>query len=231
MTEELRESGARQAGGAEVVFHEPPQSISPSLDLDDWQLEDDLDNIRNLVGSFERSRVDTAHSGTQTMPPAVLWPARNGLAPITLPAPLPNIADESPRPARGSLIAWLTLPIGLMALMCGAVLLGWSWATARQELWQLGLPIAIAGQVLLLAGLILQLERIWQNSRSASRRLERVNEQLTDLKRATTMLSVPHSSAAQSFYAHMAEGASAQLLLADLKGQLDLLAVRMAQQR
>jgi hypothetical protein len=43
-------------------------------------------------------------------------------------------------------------------------------------------------------------------------------------------MSVTHSAPAQSFYAHMAGGASPQLLLADLKGQLDLLAVRMSEQ-
>jgi hypothetical protein len=37
-----------------------------------------------------------------------------------------------------------------------------------------------------------------------------------------------HSSAAQAFYAHMADQASPYLLLADLKGQLDLVARSMA---
>ena len=39
------------------------------------------------------------------------------------------------------------------------------------------------------------------------------------------MLNVTHSSAAQAFYAHMADEASPQTLLADLKGQIDLLAI------
>ena len=111
------------------------------------------------------------------------------------------------------------------------MLLAWSWVAGRHELWQLGMPIAIVGQAALLLGLILQLERVWQNSRYAAGRLEHVDEQLNQLKRATTMLSVSHSSASNAFYAHMSEGASPQLLLADLKSQLDLLATRMTQQR
>ena len=58
-----------------------------------------------------------------------------------------------------------------------------------------------------------------------------MDESLADLKHATTMLGTTHSSAAQSFYVHMAEGASPELMLADLKGQLDMLTLRLARQR
>ena len=44
-----------------------------------------------------------------------------------------------------------------------------------------------------------------------------------------TLLGTSHGSPAGSFYAHMARGASPQLLLADLKSQLDLLAVKLGQ--
>jgi hypothetical protein len=51
------------------------------------------------------------------------------------------------------------------------------------------------------------------------------------VRHATTLLTTTKNASAQSFYAHMAEGASPQLLLADLKGQLDLLAQQMASQK
>jgi hypothetical protein len=44
-------------------------------------------------------------------------------------------------------------------------------------------------------------------------------------------MSSTHSTHGQSFYAHMAEGASPHLLLADVKGQLDVIAMRLAQTR
>jgi hypothetical protein len=93
------------------------------------------------------------------------------------------------------------------------------------------MPLALAGQAALVIGLILQLESLWQNTRDTSSTLGDLDSQLRDLRHATTMLSTTHSNSAQSFYAHMAEGASPELLLADLKGQLDLLAARMAKQQ
>ncbi len=131
-------------------------------------------------------------------------------------------------PGRGSLLAWTVLSLGLMAFACGAVLLAWSFVAHRPQLWNLGMPITVGGQVGLLLGLVLQLERIWQNSRYAARKLDEVDSQLHHLERATTMLNVTHSSAAQAFYAHMADDADPQMLLADLKGQLDLLARSMS---
>ena len=59
--------------------------------------------------------------------------------------------------------------------------------------------------------------------------LHAVAEQLRHLQHATTLLqSTPHS-ASQSFYVHYAQQASPHLLLADLKGQLDLLAIQIGQ--
>jgi hypothetical protein len=95
----------------------------------------------------------------------------------------------------------------------------------------MGLPIAVGGQVVLLLGLALQLERIGQGSRKAADKLEHVDEQLHNLHQATTMLGNTHGSASQAFYTHLAEGANPQMLLADVKSQLDMLAMRMAQQK
>ena len=74
----------------------------------------------------------------------------------------------------------------------------------------------------------MQLEGLWRSSRQTDQTLNQLDGQLSHLRHATTMLSTTHSTPAQSFYAHMAEGASPELLMADLKGQLDLLAQQMA---
>ncbi len=99
--------------------------------------------------------------------------------------------------------------------------------TGRPELWTIGLPVAIGGQIALLIGLILQLERLWHDSRHAADRLKAVDEQLHDLKTTTTLLGTGHASPGGAFYAHMADGAGPHLLLTDLKGQLDLLALKI----
>jgi hypothetical protein len=83
----------------------------------------------------------------------------------------------------------------------------------------------------LLLGLVLQMDSLWQANRRTTETLDQVDHRLQEINHTTTMLGTTHSAPAQSFYAHMAAGANPQMLLADLKGQLDLLAVRMSGQR
>ena len=116
----------------------------------------------------------------------------------------------------------------MIAVSGGALLVGCSLVENRLDLWNRGLPILVVGQAVLLMGLIVQLERIGQNGRNAVRKLEQVDGQLQDLERAATRLNVTHGSAAQAFYAHMADQTNPEMLLADLKGQLDLLTTTMS---
>ena len=44
---------------------------------------------------------------------------------------------------------------GLMGLVCGGVLMGWSLAAQRSELWTIGLPIALVGNFILFVGILL----------------------------------------------------------------------------
>jgi hypothetical protein len=127
------------------------------------------------------------------------------------------------------LVTWLSLAVGMTAFASGGLLLGWSIVTGRQDLWAIGIPVALAGQVAMLVGLILKLDRLWHDSRRAAAKLEAVDEQLQEVRTATSLLgtTVGPSSA---FYAHLAGGASPQILLSDLKGQLDLLALRLREQ-
>jgi hypothetical protein len=132
---------------------------------------------------------------------------------------------------KSHLIAWSILSLGLATFACGAVLLGWSFAAERDDLWPLGLPLALIGQAGLIIGLVLQLDGLWQSNRHTAQTLSQLDGELSRVRHATTLLSTSRTAPAQSFYAHMAEGASPQLLLADLKGQLDLLAQQMSSQR
>ena len=80
-----------------------------------------------------------------------------------------------------------------------------------------------------LVGLVLQLDRLWRDSREAAAKLDGVDEQLHELKATTTLLGTAQGPAATTFYSHFAGGASPQLLLTDLKSQIDLLAMKIAQ--
>jgi len=135
-----------------------------------------------------------------------------------------------PAPRFSASAAWLILSLGLATFACGAVLLGWSLIAGRDDLWPVGLPITLIGQAGLILGIVLQFDSLWHTSRKTAQVLSKLDEELASVRQATTLLSTSQSSAAQSFYLHLAEGASPSLLLADLKGQLDLLAQQMAKQ-
>ena len=99
---------------------------------------------------------------------------------------------------------------------------------ARPELWQWGVPAALAGQGALLIGFVLQLDGVWQASRANTQQLAQNDIQLSGLAQSIQMLNVTQSGPSQSFYAHYAAGARPELLMADLRSQLDLLASRMS---
>lgn len=136
--------------------------------------------------------------------------------------------DSKSAPA---VMTWIALALGTTSFVCGGVLLGWSLVTGRRELWTIGLPVALVGQISLLIGLVLQLDRLWRDNRAAAAKLDNVDEQLHDLKTTTTLLGATQGSAGSRFYAHFAGGAGPQLLLADLKSQLDLLATKISQEQ
>ncbi|MBN2024004.1 MAG: hypothetical protein JW809_14565 [Pirellulales bacterium] len=129
-------------------------------------------------------------------------------------------------------VVWLVALIGLTALSCGGVLMAWSLATGRADLWGIGAPVAGGGLAALALTLgvvlVLRLDRLGSESRRTEARLAQVNNQLHRLETAAVTLSSPaHHSPSGAFYGHLADGASPQLLLADLKSQLDLLAVKI----
>ncbi len=199
---------------------QPP--VSPYPSFEDWEIDQSFRHLQARVGSWKRvdQPAGTSHA---TASPGPEWRVDGGHSSVAGPHP-----GKSRAPRRSSLMAWCVLSLGLITFACGAVLLAWSFVENRPELWSLGMPVAVAGQVGLLLGLALQLERLWQNGRYAARKLEQVDSQLHHLQHTTSMLGVTHSSAAQAFYVHMADEANPQMLLADLKGQLDLLAASMS---
>jgi hypothetical protein len=211
---------------------DPPENQPANPPADDaWELDQQLQHIERVLGCGGQAASDPRSGGRQ--PVARLDPPHGGPAGCHLP-PADRRAHrrKSSRWAGWSallaVLSWTGLSLGTMTFACGAMLLGWSLVSQRQELWSLGLPIALGGQVALLVGLVLQLDRLWQESRHAAAKLDDVDQRLDELKTTTTMLGTVHGSHGSAFYSHMASGASPQLLLADLKGQLDLLAVKIA---
>lgn len=200
-------------------------AVNPRL-ADDWELDADLRGVEQLLGTLKATSLGSRESA-MLLPQAIPREAdarRSSIHSHGTPS------QDADRP-KSHALAWCILAIGLATFACGAVLLGWSFAAERDDLWPLGLPLALVGQAGLIVGLMLQLDGLWQSSRQTSQTLTELDDELSRVRHATTLLTTTKNASAQSFYAHMAEGASPQLLLADLKGQLDLLAQQMASQR
>ena len=197
----------------------------PPFDFDAWE----WDELR------EANRAVHAWGGKPHSEPAISIPQLETMTHVPRSISTNTRAKASSRrPPRSRSLAyfsWTTLSLGVMACVFGGVLLTWSFLTGRAELWSLGLPFAIGGQVALVLGLVLQLDGLWQSNHEAAESLSNLDEQLIELRRATSQISTSHSGPGQSFYFHLAEGCSPHMLLADLKGQLDLLALRIADQK
>lgn len=101
------------------------------------------------------------------------------------------------RLGRKSLAGWLMLSFGLTSFFCGAVLLTWSLFGNRPDLWTIGVPITLAGQVGLLLGVVLALDRLGHQNRQTVDRLGRLDERLDEL-RSVAWLSGPNSNPAAS---------------------------------
>ncbi len=131
-------------------------------------------------------------------------------------------------PSRTSAAAWISISLGVMALVCGGVLLGCSFLPGREGLRSFGVAALASGQGLLILGLVLQLDRFGNATQQTEQSLTQLDQRLDDLQQSATLLAASRTAPAQSFYAHLSAGASPNLLVADLKGQLDLLTERLA---
>ena len=196
-----------------------------SLPYDVWETEEQLLHMGrrlqrgrrpNGARPQRRQRMDGVHAGLAVGPHKMA---------VSKGRPRPSASGSDPL----RLPIWAMLTLGVMLLVCGGTLLGWSVVAGRPELWSIGLPVAIGGQVALLVGLVLQLDRLWCHNRHTADKLDTVDRQVRDLRHTTSMLGTTHSTPAASFYAHFAGGAHPQLLLTDLKSQLDLLAVKIGE--
>ena len=228
------EPAAAKAPGVDAAG----QSESEPCGYDGWELDQQLQHIQRVLeagaGGSRQQNAGSAGASPSRREVARFDPAH----PQPVAWHLPKAGKTGRRrdtSAGGSgpilaSLAWTALSLGTMALVCGGVLLAWSVVTGRTGLWTIGMPVALCGQIGLLAGLIMQLDGLWNDSRHTSTKLDNVDRQLHDIKTATTMLGASHTSPSAAFYSHLAGGAGPQLLLSDLKSQLDLLALRISQE-
>ncbi len=198
---------------------------------DSWELDEQLQHIDRVLHAGKttdgESEAVAQRRAARFDPPQAGPPARH-LSATSRSGKRRKKAGR--RGAVSSLLTWFVFTLGIGSSACGGILLGWSLASGRQELWNVGIPVALVGQIALLAGLVLQIDRLWHDNRAAACKLNDVDQQIHELKTTTMLLSTSQGPASATFYSHLARGAGPQLLLSDLKSQLDLLAMKIAQE-
>ncbi len=125
-----------------------------------------------------------------------------------------------------SKVPWAVLSIGLAAFAYGGVLMIWSIVAQREELWNMGLPMLLVGQMGLLVGLILQLDRLWHENRDTAAKVDRLDHQMHEPR---TSLSVEADSTVPETVSRQSEVGAGQIL-AELRGQLELLSERISRE-
>lgn len=212
-------------------------SASPPARFESWQweLDQELHDVRRLLAArAPQMRRDSAETASISDSPFQDEGGRR-LAEPTCQQPIQvkhhsqGLDRSEPcSDRRTARFAWFVLSLGLMVLVCGGALFTWSIVENRDELWQVGLPVALGGQALMLFGFLLLLDQIWYDGRTARKKSSATDEELGDPPETEAQPGNTENRGPHSFYTHISAGAPPSLLLSDLKGQLDMLAAEFA---
>lgn len=143
--------------GDEVVV-DAPVSQSPAL-FDRWELEQKLKHVERVL-DLARLMQEYPAGGGVSQSHEKRYTIHAGAA-----QPAPRARPK--RQPVMSFVAWSSMAIGTVAFTCGSALCGWGYLTGRDELWNLGVPLAPSGQVGVLAGVLIQLYRLWRRGSAA----------------------------------------------------------------
>ncbi len=139
-----------------------------------------------------------------------------------------HAAVDDCSPTFTSRLVGLLLVAGVIGFAGGAGLLVWAAAFQLPGPWQWGMTATIGAEGALILGLTWMAGRLWRNSRQLNRQLAGVEGQLHEIEHLTGSLAGSRMSSSQHYYDHFNQGASSHMLLANLRGQVDQLAERMA---
>ena len=221
-----------------IALDEPAAAIAaaaPPLRSENWSSR----HVRNLGRELRRTTPAARNAATRIPhgrhrfdPPQNLFDQIEQLT-------APSVARISPQPIAASspwsrrsegsqVAAWLVVVVGALALVAGIGLVAWSLSAQQMTYWNLALGLTLGGQGTLILGLVLVVSRLWRSSRYAANKLQEVHTRLGNLQHAADALAAMRSGGAPAFYADLVRGASPQVLLANLKGQVDQLATQLS---
>ncbi len=132
----------------------------PALPEDDWTLEAELRGVQRLLSSLKSRQPEAAESATfhWSQPELPGWHALPTAE--TDPAEEFETPDRTLQHPRSNKAAWTILSLSLAVFACGTVLLAWSLLGQREDLWPIGLPLALIGQAGMMLGLVLQIDSL-----------------------------------------------------------------------
>jgi hypothetical protein len=221
-----------------IALDEPAASVAAAarpLQRDDWA---NRQRVRSLGRELRRPSFATANRSSRDDSPARRFdPPHNlfeGIEQVTSPIATPASSQSAAVHSRShtsqgtQIFSWLIVFAGALALISGIGLIAWSLTVEQMIYWDLALGLTLGGQGTLILGLVLVVSRLWRSSRHAVQKLQDVNARLGKLQHTADALAATRSGGAPAFYADLVRGASPQVLLANLKGQLDQLATRLS---
>ncbi|MFO7904274.1 MAG: hypothetical protein R6U98_16540, partial [Pirellulaceae bacterium] len=206
----VQDSSAR-----DIPFEELPE-LPEFDDLSDWEFDETLQDAEHLV-----RRIATDARGDQHR---TAWNSSRGPKSVSATGDTAACKEggcQSPAEASWPVSAsGVVLPFALAVFVCGVALISLSLISQRPLLWELGVPMALAGQVAVLAVVVWQLNAAWNGNRATFVALHAVDDQVRELRNDWSKIQRANTDA---FYDHLAEGASPEVLLADLKDQIEVL--------
>ena len=219
--------------GIPLDEYAPADPTAPPVELHDPEKERLLRHMRRTLRHFEPSANRSLVPSPFHFDPSFdFGPAAQPLVTSesiysTTEERLRQPGKGKPRASGEQRFAWFMVTCGVAAFLAGLGIVGCSLAFQRTELWDWGVITTFAGQGLLIFGLVAVLGSLWTHGRQSTRKLHEVHSRLVDIQRTSEMIAGQRGGGAPSFYTELARGASPQILVANLKGQLDQLATRL----
>jgi hypothetical protein len=197
--------------------------------IDRFATEESKQNLRRLG-----QQLRPVYQQHATLERPLFWERLSVDSPEVSPQ-LRNIAHQEAsftesRPSRSNVPYFLGVLLGggFLALAIGVAALVWSAAFNQAVVWRWGLTTTVAGEGLLILGLTWMAARLWQKGRQLDRNLHQVDSQLTEVSELAGQLTASQLSSSQHYYQHFSQSANPHLLVANLRGQIDQLAERLA---
>lgn len=114
---------------------------------------------------------------------------------------------------------WTMVSMGAATFCCGAALVAWSFTDNQAQLWHVGVPLTLLGQLIFLIGLCLQLDILRTEGQRTGSRIEDLQSSLHQDDEVGLVVSQPSATLARQVHPETA--------LQELKTRLDLVGARL----